>query len=78
MTCITFNVLTDDYAIAADDLEDLQLYRNLALSRLVKKAAESAAFGGGFGSGGRAGGYLAARSGSKTPQLSALWKTRVG
>ena len=47
--------------------DDVTLYRNLAISRLVKKAmaAEPSI-------------ELAGRSGSKTPQLSALWKTRVG
>ena len=46
--------------------DDLTLYRNLAISRLVKKAMAEPSI------------ELAGRSGSKTPQLSALWKTRVG
>ena len=48
-----------------ESLDDgLTLYRNLALSRLVKKAMDN--------------GHLSARRGSKVPGLSALWKTRVG
>ena len=52
---------------AQNDYEDdVTLYRNLAISRLVKKAMAEPSI------------ELAGRSGSKTPQLSALWKTRVG
>ena len=48
-----------------ETLDDgLTLYRNLALSRLVKKALDN--------------GHRSARSGSRAPGLSALWKTRVG
>jgi len=50
---------------------DLQVYRNLALSRLVKRAVELTA-GVAHPNG------LTGRSGSRTPELSALWKTRVG
>eukprot|EP00095_Tigriopus_kingsejongensis_P007887 snap_masked-scaffold127_size327531-processed-gene-2.4 protein:Tk07887 transcript:snap_masked-scaffold127_size327531-processed-gene-2.4-mRNA-1 annotation:"hypothetical protein GLAREA_08303" len=54
----------EDFGNDYDD--DLRLYRNLAISRLVKKALDDNAI------------EVAGRSGSKTPQLSALWKTRVG
>ena len=58
-----------------DDLEDgLKVYRNLALSRLVKKAVEYA----NKVDNPRQDGYLSQRSGSRQPELSALWKTRVG
>ncbi|TRY71781.1 hypothetical protein TCAL_09553 [Tigriopus californicus] len=46
--------------------DDLRIYRNLAISRLVKKALDDSTI------------EVSGRSGSKTPQLSALWKTRVG
>lgn len=53
---------------ARDDEDDLDAYRNLAVSRLVKRAMAEVM-------------RLPAktlRNDSKAPQLSALWKTRVG
>ena len=56
---------------------DMQVYRNLAISRLVKKALETAGAESSMpvASGP---GYISGRSDSRTPEFSALWKTRVG
>ncbi len=63
-----------------NEAAELKAYRNLALSRLVKRAIENMAANimPGEEQLRQRGGAINCRSGSKTPQWSALWKTRVG